>query len=103
MKSLLLSAGLLVLVAGCNGHNSDNKPADMNSKPDDNMSMPTTAPTTQASATAQPINKYCAVKHDDAVDPTVTYLYQGKVIGFCCEDCIPDFKKDPEKYMKDLK
>jgi YHS domain-containing protein len=33
----------------------------------------------------------------------VTYLYQGKVIGVCCEDCIPKFKKDPEKYMKGLK
>lgn len=102
MKSLLLSAGLFVLVAGCNAHTSDNKPADMNSQSNE-MSMPTTAPTTQASATAQPINKYCPIQRDHAVDPTVTYLYQGKVIGFCCEDCIPDFKKDPEKYMKDLK
>jgi YHS domain-containing protein len=101
MKSILLSAGLLALVAGCNGHSSESKPADMNNNSGE-MAMPTTAPTTQASA-AQPINKYCAVKHGDAVDPTVTYLYQGKVIGFCCEDCIPDFKKDPEKYMKDLK
>jgi YHS domain-containing protein len=30
-------------------------------------------------------------------------MYQGKTIGFCCEDCIGDFKKDPEKYMKTLK
>ena len=37
---------------------------------------------------------------DDTV-PTV--IYKGKVIGFCCEDCIPKFKKNPEAYMKDLK
>ena len=105
MKSLLLSAGLLALVVGCNGHNSDTKPSDATGKPDDmsTMPMPTTAPTTQASASAQPINKFCAVEKDHAVDPTVTYLYQGKVIGFCCDDCVPQFKKDPEKYMKDLK
>jgi len=102
MKSLLLSAALALLIAGCTGNKSDNSHPDMNAKPMD-MGSPTTAPTTQASAKAPPINKYCAVEKDHAVDPTVTYLYQGKTIGFCCEDCIPTFQKDPEKYMKDLK
>jgi YHS domain-containing protein len=58
---------------------------------------PTTAPSTQ------PVNKFCAVNKDEKINPKVTYVYQDKTIGFCCEDCIPDFKKDPEKYMKDLK
>jgi YHS domain-containing protein len=62
-----------------------------------NAAGPTTAPSTQ------PVNKYCAVNKDEKINPKVTYEYQGKTIGFCCEDCIPDFKKDPEKYMKDLK
>ena len=62
---------------------------------------PTTKPSTQP-ATA--INKNCAVNQDEAVDPKAkTYLYKGKVIGFCCESCIDDFKKDPEKYMKTIK
>lgn len=26
--------------------------------------------------------------------------YQGKRIYFCCPPCIQDFKKNPEKYMK---
>ena len=57
--------------------------------------------TTQA---ATPINKFCAVDHENPVDSTVpTVTYKGKVIGFCCEDCIPKFKKNPERYMKDLK
>ena len=60
-------------------------------------SGPTTAPSTQ------PVNQFCAVEHDDKVDPTVTIMYQGKVIGFCCPDCIPKFKANPEKYMKELK
>lgn len=63
----------------------------------------TSAPTTQPSASDKPINKYCAVNRDDEIDPKVTTEYKGKTIGFCCEDCIPKFKKDPEKYMKDLK
>ncbi len=58
-------------------------------------------PSTQESK--KPINKKCAVMQQDDVDPAVTYEYNGKVIGFCCKDCIPDFKKDPEKYMKNLK
>jgi YHS domain-containing protein len=58
---------------------------------------PTTKPAT-------PINKFCAVDHDNPVDPSVpTVVYKGKVIGFCCEDCIPKFNKDPEFYMKTLK
>ena len=97
MKRLILSAAVLVLVAGCASNNS--QPPEQSNK----AAMPTTAPATQASAAEKPINKYCAVDRDNEVDPTVTYLYQGKVIGFCCEDCIPKFKKDPEKYMKDLK
>jgi len=28
--------------------------------------------------------------------------YQGKRIYFCCPPCIQDFKKNPEKYMKQL-
>jgi len=60
---------------------------------------PSTQPATQPAA----VNKFCAVMKDDKVDPKVTYDYKGQTIGFCCKDCIADFKKDPEKYLKDLK
>ena len=63
--------------------------------------MATSAPATQASAT--PINKFCAVEHEDEVDPKVTTVYNGKIIGFCCKDCVPKFKQDPERYMASLK
>ncbi len=58
------------------------------------------APATQASAA--PVNAKCPVEHGN-VDPKYTCVYEGKTIGFCCGDCIPEFKKDPAKYMKDLK
>jgi hypothetical protein len=48
-------------------------------------------------APKKPVNKFCAVEgkgHD--VDPKVTKTYKGKVIGFCCNDCIETFDKDPE-------
>ena len=28
--------------------------------------------------------------------------YEGKRVYFCCAGCIPDFKKDPAKYIKKL-
>jgi YHS domain-containing protein len=47
---------------------------------------------------AKPINKKCPVEGGD-VDPTVTTEYKGKTIGFCCDTCPPEFKKDPAKFM----
>lgn len=61
----------------------------------------TTHPSTQP--TAKAINKFCPVDSDNEVDPKVTIVYQGKVIGFCCRDCIKDFQKDPQQYMEKLK
>jgi YHS domain-containing protein len=64
----------------------------------------TTAPATQAAAAGKPINKNCAVEQDSPVDLKAgTVVYKGKTIGFCCEDCIKPFQKDPEKYMKTIK
>ena len=59
------------------------------------IAAPTTAPV--------PFNKYCAVNTKDLVDPKVTLLYNGKVYGFCCEDCIKDFKANPDKYVDKMK
>jgi YHS domain-containing protein len=52
----------------------------------------------------QPVNKFCAVQQENNIDAKgATYVYKGKTIGFCCPDCVDEFKKDPEKYMKTLK
>jgi YHS domain-containing protein len=56
-----------------------------------------------AGPATQPVNKMCAVESEHPIDVKHTYEYKGKLIGFCCGDCIPEFKKDPEKYMKNLK
>ncbi len=60
-----------------------------------------TAPSTQASAT--PVNTHCAVNPDDPADPTITVQYKGRTIGFCCESCIEEFNRDPEKYIAKMK
>lgn len=46
-------------------------------------------------------NKLCPVM-GGAVDETITYEYEGKIYNFCCSGCIPEFKKDPQKYIKKL-
>jgi YHS domain-containing protein len=47
-------------------------------------------------------NKVCPVRGGE-IDPDVaTVEYNGKVYGFCCGGCDSKFKKDPEKYLKNL-
>ena len=62
-------------------------------------------PTTKPSTTqpSKPVNKWCAVEgKDHEIDPKVTVVYKGKTIGFCCKDCVEEFEKDPEKYVKKM-
>ncbi len=49
-----------------------------------------TAPQTNCPVMGGPINKQ---HYSD---------YQGKRVYFCCPACIPEFKKDPAKYVKKL-
>jgi YHS domain-containing protein len=56
-----------------------------------------------AAVSSVPVNKYCPVDPTSAIDPKVTYMYNGKTYGFCCKDCIAEFKKDPAKYAAEAK
>jgi YHS domain-containing protein len=62
---------------------------------------PVNAPT--AAASSVPVNKYCPVDPTSPIDPKITYMYNGKTYGFCCKDCITEFKKDPAKYAAEAK
>ncbi|OGX18470.1 MAG: hypothetical protein A3K83_05630 [Omnitrophica WOR_2 bacterium RBG_13_44_8b] len=48
-------------------------------------------------------NKICPVT-DAEIDEKLkaTYEYEGKIYNFCCADCIEEFKKNPEKYIKKI-
>ena len=61
--------------------------------------MAPTAPSTQPTAA---VNTKCPVS-GDAVDPTVTSVYNGKTYAFCCADCVKAFKADPAKYAAKAK
>ena len=48
-------------------------------------------------------NKVCPVTGDNIKPKSnITYEYQGKIYHFCCPMCVPEFKKDPEKYIKKM-
>lgn len=40
---------------------------------------------------------------DGEIDKKIYTDYKGERIYFCCSQCIDDFKKNPEKYLKTLK
>jgi YHS domain-containing protein len=87
MKMMIGAACLLVTLSVLGGY----RPA---------AADPTTMPTTAPMAA---VNKFCPVTKE-AVDPKVpTVQYKGMTIGFCCEDCVKEFKADPEKYAANLK
>ena len=52
---------------------------------------------------AAPVNKKCPVSGEDVNPKGKTVTYKGKVVGFCCDDCIEKFNKDPDKYADSLK
>jgi YHS domain-containing protein len=80
----ILMAGSVALIAG-----AADKPA-----------------TTQPAATqpaATPVNKKCPVTGEDVNAKGKTVQYKGKTVGFCCDDCIDLFNKNPDKYADKIK
>lgn len=63
----------------------------------------TDKPTTQPTAPATPVNKKCPISGDDVNAKSKTVTYKGKVVGFCCDDCVDLFNKDPDKYADKIK
>jgi len=48
------------------------------------------------------VNANCPISGKKVKDDGGTYMYEGKMYGFCCPGCIEKFKKDPEKYIKKI-
>jgi YHS domain-containing protein len=47
-------------------------------------------------------NSKCIVMGDDIGTSTQFVTFGGKAYHICCEDCVKDFNKDPEKFVKAL-
>jgi len=65
------------------------------------------APGADAGATADPgapttpVNTVCPVS-GTAVDPAHTVTHDGKLIGFCCPNCVAKFNEDPAPFLANL-
>ena len=65
----------------------------------------TNAPAGNADAKVKPyLLKTCVVSGDKIgeMGKPVTLVYKGQEMKFCCKDCVKDFNKDPDKYIKKL-
>jgi uncharacterized membrane protein len=62
---------------------------------------PSSTPIPTPSANLKPINSMCPVSNKP-IDPTKLVVYQGRVVGLCCEHCAEAFLADPAKYAEKL-
>lgn len=50
----------------------------------------------------QPINVLCPVMAEEEVKPEFTTIFEGRVVGFCCEKCLAKFTANPNRYVERL-
>jgi len=65
----------------------------------------TNSPSNSAKTTVKPYPlKYCLVSGEKIgeMGEPVAITYKGQEIKFCCKDCVKDFKKNPDKFLKKL-
>jgi YHS domain-containing protein len=87
--SALLSSALAAVVLAARGQNGPASPPALLA------TTPDPAP--------KPLNRFCAVERENEVDARITTQHEGETIGFCCKDCVKDFRKDPRKYVAGLR
>ncbi len=74
----------------------------MMDKKDTTETAEITPPVKEAAVNLQAWNAVCPVR-GEVIDPEANKVeYNGKVYGFCCNGCDAKFKKNPEKYSKNL-
>ena len=49
------------------------------------------------------VNKKCPISGDDVNPKAKTATYKDQTIGFCCDDCVSLFNKNPDKYADKIK
>ncbi len=97
MFKSILTVGCLAVacmtLAGCGKEEAPATPAS-------DVTVPASQPaTTQPQAQAQFDNELCPISKHAISGKGVAVEYKGKTYGFCCDDCAPAFKADPEKYL----
>jgi YHS domain-containing protein len=105
MKTLVL-LGLFLFAVGCGEEEPGDNPA---TNPSPTLMQPAartpgeaaaalSAVVAAAASDAVPSNADCPVTGEPVDKTGIKLSYAGKVVGFCCDDCVKPFKKDPAKY-----
>lgn len=104
LRSLLLPA--LVGIAAITGCSQSPPPA---APPETHAAVPAPTPDadivkdatpTPAQIAAYPL-KTCVISDETLGEdgPPYDIFYKGRLVRFCCDSCLDDFKKDPAKYL----
>ena len=65
---------------------------------------PASSATKEAKVIPYPLTK-CVVSDEKLggdMGKPITLVYKGQEMKFCCKDCVKDFNKDPDKWIKKL-
>jgi len=96
---MLMLAAVLAVALGAMAVGCKNEPAPKAGE----KAAPKSETPAKADASATPAaeiaQKLCPVM-GNKIDPKIYVDYNGRRIYFCCAMCPPEFKKDPEKYIK---
>ena len=49
------------------------------------------------------VNKKCPISGEDVNPKAKTVVYKDQTVGFCCDDCVTLFNKNPDKYADKIK
>lgn len=102
MRNLLFMSFVLMLSFSLtvNAQNKDKKTASV--KKEVTATVPAKADKKAEGKEGKVFNKVCPVSGEDLEDNDITYTYNGKTYGLCCNKCLAKFKKDPAKYAARL-
>jgi YHS domain-containing protein len=102
VPALALTATLAAVVfIGCDKPAATPTPAP--TAPDAKAAAPAAAATPAVAAKPYPLD-VCIVAGEKlgSMGAPVVYVHEGQEVKFCCKGCLPDFKKEPAKFLTKL-
>ncbi|MDP6151909.1 MAG: hypothetical protein QF785_00935 [Phycisphaeraceae bacterium] len=105
-----LTIGICILAVcgfGCGEDRPSQDHSGHDHAPGEHPDKSSTSQPTDAGATSKPtamnvVNAICPVSGHAVKEGGGMFEFAGKNIGFCCDDCIEEFKKAPAKYAAKL-